>query len=82
MPFANFEKIHNEADLLGFFEQNFTDAIELMGKDLLIKEYFKNPKGSLVMIKVMCCRAHNNISLVSPQTFRLTCILGYCKTKT
>ncbi|KAF9896189.1 kynurenine 3-monooxygenase, mitochondrial precursor, partial [Lobosporangium transversale] len=51
MPFANFEKIHNEKDLLEFFETYFADAIPLMGKDLLIKEYFKNPKGSLVMIK-------------------------------
>ncbi|KAF9387820.1 kynurenine 3-monooxygenase, mitochondrial precursor [Podila verticillata] len=51
MPFANFEMIHNEQDLLKFFEEYFTDAIALMGKDLLIKEYFKNPKGSLVMIR-------------------------------
>ncbi|KAF9435918.1 kynurenine 3-monooxygenase, mitochondrial precursor [Entomortierella beljakovae] len=50
MPFTNFDKIQNEQDLLQFFEQYFTDAIQLMGKDLLIKEYFKNPKGSLVMI--------------------------------
>ncbi|KAG9069004.1 kynurenine 3-monooxygenase, mitochondrial precursor [Linnemannia hyalina] len=51
MPFANFEMIHNEGDLLNFFEQYFADAIKLMGKDLLIKEYFKNPKGSLVMVR-------------------------------
>lgn len=55
MPFANFEMIHNEQDLLKFFEEYFTDAIALMGKDLLIKEYFKNPKGSLVMIRVWTC---------------------------
>ncbi|KAK3831883.1 MAG: hypothetical protein J3R72DRAFT_454636 [Linnemannia gamsii] len=51
MPFVNFEMIHNESDLLNFFEQYFADAITLMGKDLLIKEYFKNPKGSLVMVR-------------------------------
>ncbi|KAF9928103.1 kynurenine 3-monooxygenase, mitochondrial precursor [Linnemannia zychae] len=51
MPFANFEKIHDKDDLLKFFEEYFADAIPLMGKDLLIKEYFKNPKGSLVMVK-------------------------------
>ncbi|KAI1318387.1 kynurenine 3-monooxygenase, mitochondrial precursor [Mortierella claussenii] len=51
MPFANFESIHNEGDLLKFFEEYFADAIPLMGKDLLVKEYFKNPKGSLVMIR-------------------------------
>lgn len=52
MPFANFEMIHNKDDLLNFFEQYFADAIKLMGKDLLIEEYFKNPKGSLVMVRV------------------------------
>ncbi|CAO3571101.1 unnamed protein product [Mortierella alpina] len=51
MPFANFEMIHNKDDLLKFFEEYFADAIQLMGKDLLIKEYFKNPKGSLVMVR-------------------------------
>jgi kynurenine 3-monooxygenase len=67
MPFANFEKIHNESDLLDFFKKYFTDAIELMGKELLIKEYFKNPKGSLVMIKVTWrCRASHRISLLIP----------------
>ncbi|KAF8981718.1 kynurenine 3-monooxygenase, mitochondrial precursor [Entomortierella lignicola] len=50
MPFANFEMIHNESDLLNFFDEYFADAVELMGKDYLVKEYFKNPKGSLVMI--------------------------------
>ncbi|GJJ74472.1 kynurenine 3-monooxygenase [Entomortierella parvispora] len=51
MPFANFEMIRNEIDLLRFFDEYFADAVELMGKDLLIKEYFKNPKGSLIMIR-------------------------------
>ncbi|KAF9999263.1 kynurenine 3-monooxygenase, mitochondrial precursor [Entomortierella chlamydospora] len=51
MPFVNFEMIHNEGDLLNFFDEYFTDAVTLMGKDLLVKEYFKNPKGSLVMIR-------------------------------
>ncbi|KAF9579422.1 hypothetical protein BGW38_004315 [Lunasporangiospora selenospora] len=51
MPFANFEQIRTEADLLKFFDKYFTDAVELMGKEHLVKDYFKNPKGSLVMIK-------------------------------
>ncbi|KAF9989277.1 kynurenine 3-monooxygenase, mitochondrial precursor, partial [Modicella reniformis] len=51
MPFSNFEKIRDETDLMDFFKNYFADAVALMGKDLLIKEYFKNPKGSLVMIK-------------------------------
>jgi kynurenine 3-monooxygenase len=61
MPFANFEMIRNEGDLLNFFEQYFADAIKLMGKDLLIKEYFKNPKGSLIMVRVSLLVGHNKI---------------------
>ena len=53
MPFANFDMIRNENDLLRFFDEYFADAVALMGKDLLVNEYFKNPKGSLIMIRVM-----------------------------
>ncbi|KAG0314002.1 kynurenine 3-monooxygenase, mitochondrial precursor, partial [Dissophora globulifera] len=51
MPFANFEMIHDKKDLLEFFEEYFTDAVKFIGKERLVEEYFRNPKGSLVMIK-------------------------------
>ena len=32
MPFTKFESIHNEHDLLTFFEKEFPDAVPLMGR--------------------------------------------------
>ncbi|KAJ3116583.1 hypothetical protein HK100_001018 [Physocladia obscura] len=51
MPWANFDAIKTEANLLEFFETYFADAIPLIGKELLVKDFFKNPKGSLMSIK-------------------------------
>ena len=57
MPFANFDSIKTEADVLRLFETEFPDALELMGKDLLLHNYFSNPTGALVTVKVACpCR--------------------------
>ena len=52
MPWDKFEAIKTKEDLLSFFEATFPDSLPVMGKDLLIGEYFKNPKGSLISIKV------------------------------
>ncbi|KAG0230049.1 kynurenine 3-monooxygenase, mitochondrial precursor [Actinomortierella wolfii] len=51
MPFENFESIHTKDELLSFFRTHFADAIPLMGEEALVRDYFKNPKGSLVRIK-------------------------------
>ena len=52
MPWKNFESITNEHDLLTFFNEKFPDSIPLLGKERLVKEFFTNPRGSLVNIKV------------------------------
>ena len=52
MPRDKFQTIRTETDLIRFFESTFPDAVPLIGLDLLVGEYFKNPKGSLVSIKV------------------------------
>lgn len=52
MPWAKFDSIKTEGDLVEFFEETFRDSIPLMGRELLVKEYFKNPKGSLIEVKV------------------------------
>ena len=51
MPWAKFDAITDEAALIQFFDETFPDAVALIGKELLIKDYFKNPKGSLISIK-------------------------------
>ena len=52
MPWRKFEEIKKPSELLEFFESNFPDAIPLIGKEELIRDFFKNPRGSLISIKV------------------------------
>lgn len=52
MPWEKFDAIKTPEDLDRFFRDTFPDSIPLIGKELLIKDYFKNEKGSLISIKV------------------------------
>ncbi|KAJ3115574.1 kynurenine 3-monooxygenase, mitochondrial precursor [Phlyctochytrium bullatum] len=56
MPWAKFESIKNENDLLAFFDETFPDAVSLIGRGFLASEYFRNPKGPLVSVK---CKPYN-----------------------
>lgn len=56
MPFTNFYSIKCESDLIGFFRQYFPDAIDLIGRERLIKDFFKIAPQTLVMIK---CKPYN-----------------------
>ncbi|KAJ3267942.1 hypothetical protein HDV01_003710 [Terramyces sp. JEL0728] len=51
MPREKFEAIKKPKELLTFFEQTFPDALPLIGHDLLVQDYFSNPKSSLISIK-------------------------------
>ncbi|RIB15961.1 hypothetical protein C2G38_1971065 [Gigaspora rosea] len=50
MPNENFDAIKTESELINFFELYFPDTIPLIGEQRL-KEYFRNPRGSLISIK-------------------------------
>ncbi|CAG8802864.1 34711_t:CDS:2, partial [Racocetra persica] len=50
MPNEKFDTIKTERELINFFEVYFPDSIPLIGEQRL-KEYFRNPKGSLMSIK-------------------------------
>lgn len=52
MPWCNFDGIKTEADLLEFFTSTFPDSVPLLGEKNLVHDFFKNPKGALVTIKV------------------------------
>jgi len=52
MPTPTFETINDETSLLKFFEENFQDAIPLIGKDKLVADYMENK--ALPMISVKC----------------------------
>lgn len=56
MPFTNFASIKCDGDLLQFFKTYFPDAIDLIGRERLIKDFFKIKPQSLVMIK---CKPYN-----------------------
>ncbi|ORY01707.1 FAD/NAD(P)-binding domain-containing protein [Basidiobolus meristosporus CBS 931.73] len=51
MPSEKFDSIKTGEDLLSFFQANFPDSIPLIGEELLKKDYFANPKGSLMCVK-------------------------------
>ncbi|KAI9594568.1 hypothetical protein BDF19DRAFT_444066 [Syncephalis fuscata] len=51
MPQEKFDAICNQQQLIQFFQQEFPDAYELIGRDSLCEEYFRNPLGSLVSVK-------------------------------
>ncbi|KAI9030384.1 hypothetical protein DFJ74DRAFT_602867 [Hyaloraphidium curvatum] len=49
MPWSQFNQIHTPKDLTDFFDANFPDAVPNM--PTLVEDYFRNPKGALVMAK-------------------------------
>lgn len=51
MPYAIFDSIHTEADILAFFEREFPDSIPLIGKEKLVLDYQNNPVGDLISVK-------------------------------
>lgn len=63
MPQRMFDEIGDSADrLIAFFEKHFPAVIPLIGRDRLIKDYFKNPK--LPLISVKCSPYHYKDSCV------------------
>ncbi|KAK9469749.1 hypothetical protein V1512DRAFT_232675 [Lipomyces arxii] len=51
MPQANFDDITYPLDVIDFFKYHFPDVVPLIGEENLIKQFFDNPRGSLVSIK-------------------------------
>ncbi|KAL7635011.1 UNVERIFIED_CONTAM: hypothetical protein RMT77_013996 [Armadillidium vulgare] len=56
MPFHIFDSLSTPDKLLDFFQDNYPDAIKLIGKQKLIKDYFDNK--ALPMISVKCSPYH------------------------
>ncbi|XP_055842164.1 kynurenine 3-monooxygenase isoform X1 [Episyrphus balteatus] len=62
MPFTVFSTITDADSLIEFFETNYCDALPLIGKEKLIKDFFKSKPQHLVSIK--CYPYHNGKSLL------------------
>lgn len=56
MPFEIFESIHNEDDLINFFQKVFPDSIPFIGKQELIKTFLNRKALPLVSVK---CKPYN-----------------------
>jgi kynurenine 3-monooxygenase len=56
MPWSKFESIKTPRDLEEFFDETFPDSVPLIGREVLIHDYFKNDKGPLMSIK---CKPYN-----------------------
>jgi kynurenine 3-monooxygenase len=53
MPESINSSLKTPEDLIAFFEREFPDSIPLIGREKLIKDFFANPKSSLMSIKVV-----------------------------
>lgn len=51
MPYAIFDSIQTEEDIIAFFEREFPDSIPLIGREKIISDYKKNPVGDLISVK-------------------------------
>lgn len=51
MPFAQFGALDSAEALLDFFEKYFPDAIPLLGREKLVRDYLGNSPSPLVSVK-------------------------------
>jgi kynurenine 3-monooxygenase len=51
-PFTSIEHLRTREQAEGFFQEHFPTALEWVGKDRLIDDFMKNPRGKLVTINV------------------------------
>lgn len=52
MPFASLETLNSRDAARSFFNENFPSAVKIVGEDLLLDDFEKNPRGNLVTINV------------------------------
>ncbi|XP_052131909.1 kynurenine 3-monooxygenase, partial [Frankliniella occidentalis] len=51
MPFAQFEAVTTDRELLTFFGKHFADAVPLLGEEALVRDFFRSKPQPLVSIK-------------------------------
>lgn len=56
--------------VLSWFNQNFPDALRIIGEDSLVRHFFKSPRSPLICTKVSLSWV-NHSSFLEPMTFRL-----------
>lgn len=53
-PFSTLDKLKTPQELLDFYQEQFPDLLELIGKEKLVKDYFEREPKTLISIKVYC----------------------------
>lgn len=51
-PFSTLDKLKTPQDLLKFFEEQFPDLLQLIGREKIVKDYFDKEPKTLITIKV------------------------------
>lgn len=64
MPFEIFDKIRTPSDLVSFYQNEFSDSLPLIGQEQLVHDFFANPIGSLMSIKVKEKAINSNMEAV------------------
>ncbi|BES87604.1 Kynurenine 3-monooxygenase [Nesidiocoris tenuis] len=62
MPLSSFTTLRATKDILGFFQTHFSDAVELIGADRLVRTFMANEASHLVSIK--CSKYHYGSKVV------------------
>jgi kynurenine 3-monooxygenase len=57
MSYDQFGRLATSVDVVNFFQHHFPDMVSLAGSAPLVREFFDNPVGSLMSIKVSSGRA-------------------------
>ena len=51
-PFATLDQLKTPQDFLSFYQKQFPDLLELIGREKLVKDYFEREPKTLISIKV------------------------------
>lgn len=64
MALKRFNHLDNKEKLLTFFKTTFPDAVDLIGEDDLIKQFFSSPPSHLISIKCYPYHFQNRALLI------------------
>jgi kynurenine 3-monooxygenase len=53
-PYEELKQISKREQVLSLFETYFAEALELIGRENLLHDFFENPASPLVTVKVTC----------------------------
>lgn len=75
-PQALFDSLSSAEKVLSFFERQFPDALELIGREALIQHWKSNPVSSLVQVKCTPCHYKDKVILLGDSTHAMVPFYG------